>query len=61
MRGLEPYIKSGEPLREECQHFLECVRERKQPISDGKDGIRVVSVLAAADRSLKNNGVPVAI
>ena len=56
-----PYIKSGEPLRAECQHFLECDRERTQPISDGKDGVRVVSVLAAAERSLNSNGKPVAI
>ena len=56
-----PYIKSGEPLRAECRHFLECVGERRQPISDGHDGIRVVSVLTAADRSLKSNGEPIAI
>jgi len=56
-----PYIKSGEPLRAECQHFLECIRDRKQPTSDGNDGCRVVRVLDAADRSLKNNGEPVTI
>ena len=56
-----PYIKSGEPLQVECQHFLDCIRDRAQPLSDGKDGIRVVRVLEAADRSLKNNGVPVAV
>lgn len=56
-----PYIKSGEPLRTECMHFLECVRDRSQPISDGHDGLRVVKVLDAAQRSLKNNGEPVAL
>ncbi len=54
-----PYIKTGEPLRAECNHFLECIRERKQPISDGMDGLRVVRVLDAAQRSLKSNGAPV--
>jgi predicted dehydrogenase len=54
-----PYIKSGEPLRVECNHFLECVRDRKRPLSDGYDGLRVVRVLDAAQRSLKNNGKPV--
>jgi predicted dehydrogenase len=56
-----PYVKVGEPLRLECEHFLECVRERKQPVSDGYDGLRVSKVLDAAERSLKSNGVPIAI
>lgn len=54
-----PYIRVGEPLRAECEHFLQCVRERKQPLSDGLDGLRVVQVLEAADRSLAQNGTPV--
>jgi len=56
-----PYVKTGEPLRIECLHFIDCVENRKQPRSDGHDGIRVIKVLDAAQRSLKNNGVPVAI
>jgi predicted dehydrogenase len=54
-----PYIKVGEPLRHECNHFLECVRERKTPRSDGVDGIRVVKILSAADRSLRQGGAPI--
>ena len=56
-----PHVKVGEPLREECLHFVDCVANRKQPRSDGQDGLRVVQVLDAAQRSLKNNGVPVSI
>jgi len=56
-----PYIKMGEPLRVECEHFLECVETRSQPVSDGLDGLRVVRVLDAAQKSLKNNGVPVTV
>lgn len=56
-----PYIKGGEPLRVECQHFLNCIQERKRPVSDGYDGLNVVKVLAAAQESLKNNGRPVSI
>ena len=56
-----PYVKVGEPLRLECEHFLACVRERKQPVSDGRDGLRVTKVLDAAQQSLKNNGVPIPI
>jgi predicted dehydrogenase len=54
-----PYIKVSEPLQIECRHFVECVRTRRTPVSDGQDGLRVVRVLDAAQRSLKRNGEPV--
>ena len=54
-----PHIKVGEPLQIECRHFLDCIRTRKQPLSDGQDGLRVVTVLDAAQRSLRLNGEPV--
>jgi len=41
-----------EPLKAECRHFLECVRERKQPLTDGQNGIEVLQVLDAAQKSL---------
>jgi predicted dehydrogenase len=58
---LIPNVALQEPLRLECQHFVECVRERKQPLTDGEDGLRVVRVLAAAQRSLEQGGAPVPI
>ncbi|MGE4094908.1 MAG: Gfo/Idh/MocA family protein, partial [Candidatus Binatia bacterium] len=48
-----PHLKIEEPLRLECLHFLDCVRERKRPLSDGRSGLRVVKVLEAAQRSLQ--------
>jgi predicted dehydrogenase len=54
-----PYIKSVEPLQLECRHFLECVQKRQQPRSDGEDGLRVLKVLDAAQRSLADNGAPI--
>jgi predicted dehydrogenase len=56
-----PYIRVGEPLRAECEHFLNCITERKTPRSDGYDGLRVVEVLEAADHSLDKNGVPIVL
>jgi len=56
-----PYFKATEPLRLECQHFLDCVRARTRPLSDGDDGLRVVKVLEAAQRSLKSRGEPLPI
>ena len=54
-----PYIKMVEPLRLECQHFLDCIRKDEQPRSDGLDGLRVVKILQAAQKSLDNGGVPI--
>src|SRR5436309_13741940 len=58
---LIPKISLQEPLRLECQHFVDCVRERKTPLTDGRDGLRVVKVVAAAQASLDAGGGPVAI
>ena len=59
--ALKKYIDSGEPLKSECQHFIECVEKRTKPRNDGEDGLRVLRVLDAAQRSLKQGGVPVKI
>ncbi len=48
-----------EPLRLECEHFLECVKEGKAPDSDGFEGLRVLQVLEAAQRSMREGGVQV--
>ena len=53
---VSPYIKMVEPLRVECQHFVDCVREGKIPLTNGVDGLRVVEVLEAAQTSLKQLG-----
>jgi len=58
---LIPKISLQEPLKLECAHFVECVRDRKRPLTDGLGGLRVVKVLDAAQRSLRNGGTPVAI
>ena len=56
-----PHLRIDEPLQLECRHFLECIRERRQPRSDGRDGVRVVKVLAAAQLSLEKNGMPIPV
>ncbi|NLD69586.1 MAG: Gfo/Idh/MocA family oxidoreductase [Limnobacter sp.] len=53
-----PYFRAAEPLRLECLHFIDCVRTRRQPITDGRSGLQVVRVLDAAQRSLGSNGRP---
>ncbi|NQT35033.1 Gfo/Idh/MocA family oxidoreductase, partial [bacterium] len=37
-------LADAEPLRSECEHFLECIRERKSPLSDGYEGLKVLRV-----------------
>jgi predicted dehydrogenase len=51
-----PRVAMGEPLKEECEHFLNCLAEKKQPIADGALGTEVVRTLEAIQRSLKNGG-----
>src|SRR4051812_22967837 len=50
-----PRIGNREPLRIECEHFVECIREGRTPRSDGEAGLRVVRVLADLQASLEAN------
>jgi predicted dehydrogenase len=47
-----PRISNREPLRIECEHFVECIREGRAPRSDGASGLRVVRVLEALQERL---------
>ncbi|MGV3771582.1 MAG: Gfo/Idh/MocA family protein [Verrucomicrobiales bacterium] len=51
-----PQIKQEEPLKTECQHFLDCIRSGSTPISDGKQGLELVRILEGSSLSLKNGG-----
>lgn len=51
-----PAVSNREPLRLECEHFVECVRTGETPRSDGASGLRVVRVLEALQASLDANG-----
>lgn len=54
-------IEETEPLRLECQHFLDAVRERKQPRTDGRNGLQVLQILQACDESIRTKGHPLEI
>jgi hypothetical protein len=56
-----PYIKQEEPLKNECQHFLDCIRHGTQPLTDGKDGLELVRILEASTESLKRGGAPISL
>jgi predicted dehydrogenase len=54
-----PKIKKEEPLKQECLHFVECIRKDRTPLTDGKDGLAVLKVLTAIQDSLSREGCQV--
>jgi predicted dehydrogenase len=56
-----PRIEEAEPLKLECEDFIRCVAEQAVPLTDGLNGLRVVSVLEAANQSLRSEGRPIAV
>ena len=55
----EPYIKQDEPLKLECQHFLECITQGAVPITNGRLGLEVVKILEASSESLRQHGASI--
>jgi predicted dehydrogenase len=51
-----PQVEQIEALRAETAYFLQCINENKTPFNDGVAGLRVVRILEAADRSVRNRG-----
>jgi UDP-2-acetamido-3-amino-2,3-dideoxy-glucuronate N-acetyltransferase len=49
-------VPSDEPLRLECQDFIDCIRSRKRPKVDGRKGLQVLRVLSCCQRSLESQG-----
>jgi predicted dehydrogenase len=56
---LSPQVSVSEALANVAQHFAECIRHRRQPLTDGASGLRLVRILEAAERSLYDSGAPV--
>ena len=54
-----PHIQQEEPLKVECQHFLDCIEKGLEPQTSGHSGLELVTILEAASASLKANGAPV--
>ena len=60
-KGSEVEFNLAEPLRLECEAFLQAIETRQPPLTDGYSGLRVLKVLQAAQRSLVMNGEPVTL
>ena len=53
-----PNVSLEEPMKKTCRHFLQSFENGTEPRTDGEDGLKVLKVLDAAKRSLKNGGKP---
>jgi predicted dehydrogenase len=56
-----PYLKQEEPLKVECQHFLDCIAGQSVPISGGRQGLELVRILEASSLSLRQQGAAVGL
>jgi predicted dehydrogenase len=56
-----PKINMVEPLKLECQHFIDCIHRNQDPLTDGNNGLEVLRVLDVAQKSLEANGKTIKI
>jgi predicted dehydrogenase len=56
---LAPNLDMKEALAVEAAHFVRCIEEKQRPITDGAAGLRVVEILEAASKSMRDRGRPV--
>ena len=54
-----PKINGAEPIRTELNHFIDSITNDEEPISGGRNGLHVVKILEGAQKSLKNNYMPI--
>jgi len=55
------FFEEAEPLRLECQHFLDRIQDRQRPLTDGENALRVLKTLEASQLSLDRGGLPVTL
>jgi predicted dehydrogenase len=54
-----PYIRQEEPLKVECQHYIDSIQKNTTPLTDGRAGLELVRILEASSASLKAQGAPI--
>ena len=52
--GVSIALEKAEPLRLECEHFLQCIRTGAKPDTDGREGVRVLQVLEQAEKAMQH-------
>ena len=58
---LIPRLDLHEPLQMECAHWIDCIRTGSRPLTDGENGLRVLKVLDAGERSLRQEGAKIVL
>lgn len=58
---IQPNIDTGEPLKAECWRFVNCILNGEKPLTDGENGLEIVSILEAMSLSMSKRGAPVSI
>jgi predicted dehydrogenase len=58
---VSPAIASAEPLKNQCQHFIDAVAGKGPVLSDAADGLRVVEIISAINRSIAERGAPISL
>jgi predicted dehydrogenase len=56
-----PRLEVSEPLKNQCRHFMEAVRNGGRPLTDGRNGLDVVRVMVAVGSSIQNRGAPIEV
>lgn len=56
---ISPKVEATEPLKNQCAHFIECVRDGSTPLTSGEHGLEIVRVMVGIDRSLREGGAPI--
>ncbi len=56
-----PKLDDSEPLKIACQHFMDCIRNKKESRSGGRHGLEVVKVLEASNKSMHNDGMMISL
>lgn len=54
-------VRNEEPLKAECKHFLECIKNNQTPKTDGEEGLRVLQILQASQESLSKDGLKLSL
>jgi predicted dehydrogenase len=60
-KTVSPKVKNEEPLKLECAHFIDCIRNGRVPLTDGREGLQVLKVLIAIRDSLSRGGVRISL
>lgn len=60
-KNIYPKVDIKEPLKVECEHFLDCIKNNKIPLTDGKRGLEIIEILEAVQKSINLKGKEIGV